>query len=242
MSGSLAQRLHSLVRAVLESYPGAWLAWCDPLGHWQPLLKLTPEMLTTHVGFILDYVSEVFHRELRNISTYGTLWQRWFEATPGEWSARDIRSITRTFSGLTKLTFPDGTMTKEDARLLPALPPNSRGGLRRQNLIDGGDRPLHRLLRTLLPFEDVVQGGVEDAVGFGGVPGQDGHLLRGQERGEERLLVARRQRTIPYELVDAGGDARRVEGGLELWQVAAQIHAGRRRRRQFALRPPHVHE
>ena len=36
----------------------------------------------------------------------------------GQWSARDKRSIDRTFSGLTKLIFPDGVMTKEDARLL----------------------------------------------------------------------------------------------------------------------------
>jgi len=39
MSVSLAQRLHALVRSVLDSYPGAWLAWCDPQGQWKPLLE-----------------------------------------------------------------------------------------------------------------------------------------------------------------------------------------------------------
>ncbi len=47
-------------------------------------------LLTTHVGFILDYASELFHRELRRIAHYGSLWEQWFQATPGQWSARDI--------------------------------------------------------------------------------------------------------------------------------------------------------
>jgi ATP-dependent Lon protease len=91
--------------------------WAAYLPGWE-LPKLTPEMLTRRVGFILDYTSELFHRELRRITSYGTLWERWFEAPLGEWSARDMRSITRTFSGLTKLVFPSGVMEKEDARLL----------------------------------------------------------------------------------------------------------------------------
>ncbi|MCL4508023.1 MAG: PglZ domain-containing protein [Chloroflexi bacterium] len=39
MSASLAERLRSLIRDVLDSYPGAWLAWCDPQGQWAPLLE-----------------------------------------------------------------------------------------------------------------------------------------------------------------------------------------------------------
>lgn len=38
--------------------------------------------------------------------------------THAQWSARDLRGVNRTFSGLTKLIFPDGVMIKEDARLL----------------------------------------------------------------------------------------------------------------------------
>src|SRR5438046_9140370 len=78
-------------------------------------------MLTPHVGFILDYTSEIFHRELRRISSYGNLWDQWFESPLGEWSARDLRSINRTFSGLSKLIFPSGVMDKEDARMLSRL-------------------------------------------------------------------------------------------------------------------------
>ena len=101
----------------------SWLkaaTWAGYLPGWE-LPKLTPELLTTHVGFILDYTSEHFHRELRRIAHYGSLWEERFVATPGQWSARDTRSVNRTFSGLTKLIFPSGVMTKEDGRTLLRL-------------------------------------------------------------------------------------------------------------------------
>jgi len=94
--------------------------WSAYLPGWE-MPKLTPEMITRHVGFILDYTSELFHRELRRIGHYGALWERWFEATPGEWSARDQRSVNKTFSGLTKLIFPSGEMGKDDAQLMLRL-------------------------------------------------------------------------------------------------------------------------
>jgi len=40
------------------------------------LPKLPPDLLTNHVGFILAYISEMFHRELRRISSYGMLWEQ----------------------------------------------------------------------------------------------------------------------------------------------------------------------
>lgn len=91
--------------------------WVAYLPGWE-MPKLSGEMLTDHVGFILDYTSEIFHRELRRIGHFGSLWEQWFEAPANQWSARDQRSINRTFSGLTKLVFPSGVMGKEDARLL----------------------------------------------------------------------------------------------------------------------------
>lgn len=94
--------------------------WAAYLPGWE-IPKLTPELLTTHVGFILDYTSELYHRELRRISHYGSLWEKWFAAQPGQWSTRDHRGISRTFSGLTKLIFPVGVMAKADAELLLRL-------------------------------------------------------------------------------------------------------------------------
>lgn len=94
--------------------------WAAYLPGWE-LPKLTPDMFTPHVGFILDYTSEIFHRELRRINNFGNLWERWFTPPQDQWSARDQRSINRTFSGLTKLIFPSGQMEKEDAQLLLEL-------------------------------------------------------------------------------------------------------------------------
>ncbi len=39
MGRSLQGRIHDLVCAVLDGYPGAWLVWCDPRGDWAPLLE-----------------------------------------------------------------------------------------------------------------------------------------------------------------------------------------------------------
>ncbi len=73
------------------------------------------------MGFILDYTSELYHRELRRISHYGSLWEKWLVAQPVQWSTRDHQGVSRTFSGLTKLVFPSGVMNKEDAELMLRL-------------------------------------------------------------------------------------------------------------------------
>jgi len=39
VSATLAERIHALVRQVLDGYPGSWLVWCDPRGDWAPLLE-----------------------------------------------------------------------------------------------------------------------------------------------------------------------------------------------------------
>jgi ATP-dependent Lon protease len=119
-TGMLAEHLFKPLPPTISDDTAFHDRWAAFLPGWE-LPKLTPDMLTPHVGFILDYTSEIFHRELRRIGSYGTLWERWFEAPLGQWSARDMRSINRTFSGLTKLIFPSGVMEKEDARLLLRL-------------------------------------------------------------------------------------------------------------------------
>lgn len=105
--------------------------WAAYLPGWE-IPKLTPELLTSHVGIILDYTSELFHRELRHVSGYGNLWEQWFAAPAGQWSTRDMRSVNRTFSGLTKLIFPLGVMEKGDAELLLRLALELRLRVRQQ--------------------------------------------------------------------------------------------------------------
>jgi hypothetical protein len=39
MSQSLKKRIHGLIQQVFASYHGAWMVWCDPYGHWLPLLE-----------------------------------------------------------------------------------------------------------------------------------------------------------------------------------------------------------
>lgn len=137
--------------------------WAAYLPGWE-LPKLTPDLITGHVGFILDYVSELFHREMRRIARYGTLWQAWFETPPREWSARDMRSINRTFSGLTKLIFPDGQMTKEDARLLLELAVELRLRVRVQlNRISPHEFPLTELHYVDLESGEVLTVRLPDA-------------------------------------------------------------------------------
>jgi ATP-dependent Lon protease len=116
--------------------------WAAYLPGWE-MPKLTPELFTPHVGFILDYISELFHRQLRQIGHYGTLWERWFDRPAGQWSARDKRSVDRTFSGLAKLIFPDGNLTQEDAQLLLELALELRLRVRLQlHAIDPNEFPL----------------------------------------------------------------------------------------------------
>lgn len=119
-TGMLAEHLFKPLPPTVSDDTAFHDRWAAYLPGWE-LPKLTPDMFTPHVGFILDYTSEMFHRELRRINSYGTLWERWFEAPLGQWSARDLRSINRTFSGMTKLIFPSGIMGKEDARMLLEL-------------------------------------------------------------------------------------------------------------------------
>ncbi len=130
--------------------------WAAFLPGWE-LPKLTPDMFTPHVGFILDYTSEIFHRELRNIGNYGTVWERWFESPLGQWSARDMRSINRTFSGLTKLIFPSGVMEKEDAHMVLRLAIE----LRLRVLVQLHTMNEQEFHVTELSFKDRETGGVE---------------------------------------------------------------------------------
>ncbi len=116
-TGMLAEHLFKPLPPTISDDTAFHDRWAAFLPGWE-LPKLTPDMLTPHVGFILDYTSELFHRDLRRIGNYGTLWDQWFEMPLGQWSTRDQRSINRTFSGLAKLIFPSGIMEKQDAQML----------------------------------------------------------------------------------------------------------------------------
>jgi ATP-dependent Lon protease len=73
------------------------------------------EMFTDGYGFVVDYLAEIL-RSLRNYD-YSHKYTTYFDLFE-DISTRDRDGITKTFSGLMKILFPDGEASKEDMRLL----------------------------------------------------------------------------------------------------------------------------
>jgi ATP-dependent Lon protease len=76
------------------------------------LPRMRTEMLTSHYGFIVDYLSDLW-RTARG-SSCANISDRWFRF--GEaLDRRDDKAVRRTASGLLKLVFPHGEIGEEDA-------------------------------------------------------------------------------------------------------------------------------
>jgi ATP-dependent Lon protease len=73
---------------------------------------MQPGYFTTHLGFIADYIAEVFHNELRPRS-FADAYDRHFHLG-SHVEERDRKAIARTTSGLLKLLHPDGEFTQAD--------------------------------------------------------------------------------------------------------------------------------
>jgi ATP-dependent Lon protease len=82
------------------------------LAGWE-VQKLRNEMFTDNYGFIVDYLSEVL-KELRK-EDHMNDYTRFF-ALSDSITTRDKTSIAKTFSGLTKIIFPHGEFTEEEAK------------------------------------------------------------------------------------------------------------------------------
>lgn len=85
--------------------------WHAYLPGWE-VAKLRPEYLTSHLGFIADYVSEVFHNVLRPMNRTDAC-EAWFAFGP-QVGQRDRKAAVRTVSGLVKLIHPDGQCTRDE--------------------------------------------------------------------------------------------------------------------------------
>jgi ATP-dependent Lon protease len=85
--------------------------WHAYLPGWE-LPKMQPGYFTSHLGFIADYIAEIFHNELRSRS-YADLYDRFFHLG-SHVEERDRKAIARTTSGLIKLLHPDGNCTKQE--------------------------------------------------------------------------------------------------------------------------------
>jgi len=85
--------------------------WHAYLPGWE-MLKLKPEHFTQHLGFIADYIAEIFHNGLRNLN-FTDSYDRYY-AFGNHVGQRDRKAAVRTVSGLVKLIHPDGECTKEE--------------------------------------------------------------------------------------------------------------------------------
>ena len=93
-------------------------AFLDRIHHYIPgweVQKLNYEMFTDGYGFIVDYLAEAL-RELRK-EDYSTLIKNHFTLND-TLTSRDRDGITKTFSGLAKIIFPDGKCTREEVKEL----------------------------------------------------------------------------------------------------------------------------
>lgn len=84
------------------------------LAGWE-VQKLRNEMFTDNYGFIVDYLAEIL-KEMRKEDRMND-YNKYFELSDSI-TTRDKTSIAKTFSGLSKVIFPHGEFTEDDARFM----------------------------------------------------------------------------------------------------------------------------
>ena len=77
--------------------------------------KLREALFTKSYGLISDCLAEFYH-EMRK-RDYTDLYSEYFELNEN-YNIRDTQAVSKTFSGLAKIVYPDGNMTKEEVREL----------------------------------------------------------------------------------------------------------------------------
>ena len=73
--------------------------------------KFKPKHFTDRYGFIVDFLAEFF-REMRKRS-FGDVYSKYYKLGT-HLNQRDVIGVKKTFSGLMKLIYPDGNVTKEE--------------------------------------------------------------------------------------------------------------------------------
>ncbi|MEM2125860.1 MAG: protease Lon-related BREX system protein BrxL [Candidatus Methanosuratincola sp.] len=87
--------------------------WHAYLPGWE-IPKMQMDYFTRHLGFISDYIAEIFHSELRK-RNYTDLYDNYY-SLGSHVEERDRKAIVKTVSGLIKLLHPDGECSKEEMR------------------------------------------------------------------------------------------------------------------------------
>ena len=91
--------------------------------------KMRMEFFTDHYGFVVDYLAEAM-RELRR-HNYTELVERYF-SFGDHLNARDVKAVRKTVSGLVKLIYPEGDVTKDEMAELLSLALESRRRVKEQ--------------------------------------------------------------------------------------------------------------
>ena len=90
------------------------MAFLDRIHYYLPgweIPKMRVEYFTDHYGFVVDYLAEAL-RELRK-HNFTEIIDRYF-SLGSHLNARDVKAVRKTVSGLVKLVYPHGEVTRED--------------------------------------------------------------------------------------------------------------------------------
>ena len=117
--GNINQSVSSLIKTahLFQPFPEAMnhdTAFFDRIHYYVPgweVPKFHPKHFTDRFGFIVDYFAE-FLREMRK-RNYSDILTKHFKLG-NNLNQRDVISVTKTFSGLMKLMYPDQNATKEE--------------------------------------------------------------------------------------------------------------------------------
>jgi ATP-dependent Lon protease len=108
------------------------MAFLDRIHYYIPgweVPKMRMEFFTDHYGFVVDYLAEAL-RELRRHNFTEIMDQ---DFSMGEHlNARDVKAVRKTVSGLIKLVYPDGRLSKEELSELLVLALEGRRRVKEQ--------------------------------------------------------------------------------------------------------------
>jgi ATP-dependent Lon protease len=108
------------------------MAFLDRIHFYLPgweIPKMRVEFFTEHYGFVVDYLAEAL-RELRK-NNYPEIIDRHF-SLGAHLNARDVKAVRKTVSGLVKLLYPHGDVSKEDLAELVDLALEGRRRVKEQ--------------------------------------------------------------------------------------------------------------
>jgi ATP-dependent Lon protease len=183
-------------RAFLDRIHGYLPGWELP--------RMRTEMLTSHYGFIVDYLSDLWR--IARGSSQANAVDRWFSFGDAL-DRRDDKAVRRTASGLLKLVYPHGEIEEADARWAIEVALEMRRRVKEQLKRMGGLeywRTRFSYVNVATREEREVELGEQRVSGLLAEPVRAGRLYAiGRDRGDRRPCVFR----IEVELVPGTGRA-----------------------------------